>query len=187
MARFILLNGAPAAGKSTIAELYVRDHPLSLNLDIDRIRTLIGCWEQNADQAGLIARRLAVAMAAEQLAAGHDVVIPQLVGRMGFLEELDALAEASGSARYEFVLTAHPVTLMARFEQRSAEGARPEHIAAQRLVERGGGARFLQATCEQLADLTNLRPQAEEVNTSDQDPEGSYRQVMVHIHANEKQ
>jgi len=40
--RLILLNGPPAAGKSTLAQMYADEHPLTLNLDIDKIRSLLG-------------------------------------------------------------------------------------------------------------------------------------------------
>jgi adenylate kinase family enzyme len=40
--RLIHLNGPPGIGKSTIAQLYVDEHPGTLNLDIDRVRCLIG-------------------------------------------------------------------------------------------------------------------------------------------------
>jgi len=38
----ILLNGPPGSGKSTLAQLFADEHPLALNLDIDRVRSLIG-------------------------------------------------------------------------------------------------------------------------------------------------
>jgi predicted kinase len=38
MPRMILLNGPPSCGKSTLARRYAQEHPLSLNLDVDRIR-----------------------------------------------------------------------------------------------------------------------------------------------------
>jgi predicted kinase len=45
MPRMILLNGPPSCGKSTLARRYAQEHPLSLNLDVDRIRDLIGGWQ----------------------------------------------------------------------------------------------------------------------------------------------
>jgi 2-phosphoglycerate kinase len=42
VARLILLNGPPGIGKSTLAQRYVDDHPLALNLDIDSVRRLLG-------------------------------------------------------------------------------------------------------------------------------------------------
>lgn len=43
--------------------MYVDEHPLALALDIDTVRGMLGCWLDHSSEAGLIARRLAVAMA----------------------------------------------------------------------------------------------------------------------------
>ena len=42
--RLILLNGPPAVGKSTLAQRYADEHPPALNLDIGRIRSMLGRW-----------------------------------------------------------------------------------------------------------------------------------------------
>lgn len=47
MPRVIHLNGPPGIGKSTIAQLYVDEHPGTLNLDIDRVQCLIGGWRDD--------------------------------------------------------------------------------------------------------------------------------------------
>lgn len=44
MARLVLINGAPASGKSTLAQMYVDEHPLTLALDIDVVRAMLGRW-----------------------------------------------------------------------------------------------------------------------------------------------
>jgi hypothetical protein len=49
--RLIHLNGPPGIGKSTIAQLYVDEHPGTLNLDIDRVRCLIGGWRDDFGRA----------------------------------------------------------------------------------------------------------------------------------------
>ncbi|OXM55980.1 hypothetical protein CFP71_15990 [Amycolatopsis thailandensis] len=63
MPRLIVLNGPPACGKSTLARLYAENHPLTLNLDIDRIRGLLGAWRDDAAKAGVLARELAMSAA----------------------------------------------------------------------------------------------------------------------------
>jgi predicted kinase len=64
-------------GKSTIAQRYVDAHPGALNLDIDRVRRMIGGWRDDPSSAGRAARALALAAAETHLATGHDVVVPQ--------------------------------------------------------------------------------------------------------------
>jgi predicted kinase len=72
----VLINGVPGSGKSTLAQMYVDEHPRALALDIDTVRGMLGCWLDHSSEAGLIARRLAVAMDRVQLSAGRDVVVP---------------------------------------------------------------------------------------------------------------
>jgi len=84
----VLLNGPPASGKSTIAGRLIARRPLALNLDVDVIRSLLGDWKARPADAGIAARRLAVAMALEHLAAGNDVVVPQFLARAEFIEQL---------------------------------------------------------------------------------------------------
>ena len=82
--RLILLNGAPGVGKSTLAQRYLDDHPLTLLLDIDAIRVSLGCW-QDRDESKLLARHLALGLAQAHLRAGYDVIVPQYLGRIEFI------------------------------------------------------------------------------------------------------
>jgi predicted kinase len=128
--RLIVLNGPPGCGKSTLAELYVREHPLALNLDIDRLRDLIGGWRTQRHAAGLLARAAALAAARVHLAAGHDVVIPQFLGRPAFLEQLTELAARSGAEFHEVVLLDSKDNAVRRFAARpTSERVEPAMVA----------------------------------------------------------
>ncbi|MGW4064186.1 AAA family ATPase [Amycolatopsis sp. NPDC004747] len=102
--RLILLNGPPGSGKSTLARRYAEDHPPALALDVDRIRAMLGGWRGSPGEAGLLAREIALAAARTHLAAGHDVVVPQLVARPGFPERLEDVASECGATFHELVL-----------------------------------------------------------------------------------
>jgi predicted kinase len=127
--RLILLNGPPAVGKSTLARMYARDHPLALDLDIDRLRAQLGRWREDPGAAGLAARRIALAAARAHLTAGHDVIVPQLVARVEFIEQLEAAALGSRAVFREVMLLGEPGKLRARYDERvrqeSAAGSEP--------------------------------------------------------------
>ncbi|MGZ3145438.1 AAA family ATPase [Lentzea chajnantorensis] len=116
--RLIHLNGPTGVGKSTLAARYAADHPLTLNLDADRIVGLVGGWQDDFFATVDLVRPLALTMAAHHLRTGHDVVMPQLITRR---DQRDVLADAvsSAGARYvEVVLLAPRTTAITRFEQR---------------------------------------------------------------------
>ena len=52
MPRLIVLNGPPGIGKSTIARRYVEDHPMTLALEQDVVRGLLGGWRPRETEAG---------------------------------------------------------------------------------------------------------------------------------------
>jgi predicted kinase len=134
VARLIVLNGPPGCGKSTIARLYADDHPLALNLDVDRIRGLLGQWKQRAHQAGLQARAIALAAARAHLTTGRDVVIPQFLGRTDFLEQLEDLAEQVGAEFHEIVLMTTRDEAISRFRNRTRTSPDTEHREADEMI-----------------------------------------------------
>jgi predicted kinase len=118
VSRLILLNGPPGCGKSTLARRYVADHPLALCLDVDRIRAMVGRWQDDVHAAGLLARASALATARVHLEAGHDVVVPQLLDRAQFLEQLQELSAEVGAEFVEVALTDSKENSLRRYAER---------------------------------------------------------------------
>ena len=125
--RLVLLNGPPGTGKSTIAELYANQHPYVLNLDIDRLRCLVGGWRTRVDETGALVRSMALAMAAAHLGAGHDVLVPQYVGRLSQFDRFAAVARDRGATFVELVLMDTRQRSLERFVRRADTGAHPWH------------------------------------------------------------
>src|SRR6476469_9691128 len=90
--RLILLNGPPAAGKSTLARRWADDHPGTLLLDIDLLRTMVAGWQDDLLGAGARIRTTALATAAAYLGEGGDVVVPQLLADPVQLARFEAVA-----------------------------------------------------------------------------------------------
>jgi predicted kinase len=114
----ILVNGPPGAGKSSVARMYVAEHPLTLNLDLDRIRDLIGQWRENAHDAGVLTRRIAIAGARVHLNEGHDVIVPQMLARPEFIAQLEDLAREVAVNFVEVVLLDTRENCLRRYTER---------------------------------------------------------------------
>ena len=136
MAVLVLLNGPPASGKSTIAQRFVDSRPLSLNLDIDVVRRMLGSWLDDPSTAGLTARSLALVMAEAHLAAGSDVIVPQFLGRTDFIEQLAGAAKRSGATFVETALWIDRAGAIGAFADRRAAPSTQVHHDAAALVDR---------------------------------------------------
>lgn len=177
MPRLIVLDGPPAVGKSTLARRYVQEHPLALALDLDTIRLLMGQQAGDSDEGRLAARDLALAMARTHLQAGHDVVVPQYLGRPDFLDRLEALAVEAGADFHELVLMDSAHRLEERFARRSQVAARPEHLLASRGAD-GEGPDSLTGMRQRLVDLVAHRPYAVVIDCPENQEELAYRAVL---------
>ena len=118
----LLINGAPGVGKSTLAHRYAEEHPLALIIDIDSIRTHLGQWAK-FEKSKPVARELALALARAHLLNGHDVIVPQYLGRPEFRERLQLLAHEIDAPFVEVLLTDDTVRIVQRFRNRRAEYA----------------------------------------------------------------
>jgi predicted kinase len=176
-ARLILLNGPPGIGKSTLAQRYVDEHPLALNLDLDGVRRMLGSWQDHPIEAGLLARAMTLEMARVHLTAGHEVVIPQYLGRPQFLQQAEQVAADVCVPFAEFVLMDARDNAVRRFAQRTAAGAAPAHVEAGLLMQRLGGQPALEAMYDRLLLVLSHRPRAQVIHSH----EGAVDQTYLEL------
>jgi hypothetical protein len=158
--------------------MYVDEHSLALNLDIDRLRDLIGQWRADPHSGGLLARDIALAAARTHLGAGHDVVVPQFLGRPEFIVQLEHLTNEVGAEFHEIVLLDSKENVLRRFAERSRAALDPAHTDAQEMLDRAGGAGELAAMYDRLLSVVASRPSVKIVTTEDGQVDQAYRDFI---------
>jgi predicted kinase len=141
-------------------------------LDIDSIRTSMGAWETH-EESKLLARLVAIEMARAHLWSGHDVVVPQLLGRPEFIETLGALAAETGAAFHEILVLASGADAYARLQARRAQVDRLGIPHPLRMVTLDRDQ--LDATVGTLHSIATARPATKIIQTETGDIEGAYR------------
>lgn len=126
--RLIHLNGAPGIGKSTLAARYAAEHPGTMAVELDTLRTWVGGWREADHDLLPDVRSAGFALASAWLESGHDVVLPQLVARADHIDWLREVAERAGADLVELVLLGERHDVVRRFDMRRAQGA-PDHVA----------------------------------------------------------
>jgi len=177
IATLLLLNGPPGVGKSTLARRYVDDHPLALLLEIDEIRTSLGGWEE-AETSRLAARRLAAAMAEAHLRDGHDVVVPQFLGRLPFIHTLESIAHLTDSTFREVILMASDAAVVERFRARRADLAATGQGHPQADVDARDVAKEIASARRSLDAVRAARPGTIAVSAT-RDADATYRALSA--------
>lgn len=117
--KLIILNGSPAAGKSTVAKKLHEAMPMSLLADVDLWRTLVSGWKENRTESLALAYKYTVGAVGAYLKTGHDVIVDKAI--LSDDSVIDALVE-SGKANfadvYEFILIAKQDIIEKRAEAR---------------------------------------------------------------------
>lgn len=181
MASLILLNGPPASGKSTLAQLFVDERPLSLNLDIDVVRALLGNWLGSPTEAGLAARSLALAMAETHLASERDVIVPQFLGRTDFIEQLETLAFRTGITFIEVALVLDRNAALAAFAERQKTPTSQSHRDASALVDHSSDSNPIEVMYDAYLALLEQRPEARRVEVIRDDIAATFNRLVEAI------
>ncbi|WP_326835761.1 AAA family ATPase [Amycolatopsis rhabdoformis] len=173
--RLIHLNGPSGIGKSTVARLYADRHPGVLDLDTDRIVSLIGGWRADFFGTLPMARRLAVTMTETHLRSGFSVVMPQLATHLNEVSGFEEAARAAGVPYVEIALTAAKPHAFDRYSSRSSDGPARD---IDEIIGRAGGLELIDRVHDHLAAYLRQRPKCTVVDTETLDVEQTYAAVL---------
>lgn len=120
--KLILLHGFAGVGKTTIAERYVNEHPLAMNLEGDRIIVMIGQWIKHEAKARELIFKLSQSMIATCLEAGHDVIAPMLPTNPEHVRAFEQIAKDVGSDFFEVILATDRDEAIKRLMKRGTWG-----------------------------------------------------------------
>jgi hypothetical protein len=137
--RLVLINGAPGSGKSTLARRYAHDHPLTLVLDVDRERGMLGRWLDTPTQAGLLARQMAIEMAACTCTPATTSSFRSSWANWTSSWRWRACASRSRPSSLRWCCSAAPMRPQSDFARRSQQLTSADHQDAAAFVERCGG------------------------------------------------
>lgn len=170
------LNGAPGIGKSTLAARWADEHPGTLLLDPDALRTWVSGWREDFVATGGLIRPVAIAMLAAYVADGGDVVLPQLIANAEELARFETAALDAGGRFVEVFVEADDQE--ERFAMRDRDS--PWLEAVHELVEQAP-ADHLSAYTERLAALAESRADAVRLPTRSGDVDGALAALMAAV------
>jgi hypothetical protein len=145
------------------------DHPLALALalalalDLDRVRGLIGRWRWPGPTCP----------------PGTDVVVPQYLGRLAFIEQLDGVTRWAGADFRELALMDTEGASIRGFQRRTSvdRSADPTHLVAADEIDRMGGEPRLRQMYADLLAVVDARPATQVIETRDGGADDAYQAV----------
>lgn len=168
-------------GKTTLAQRYVDDHPLALNLDIDNIWIMLGRWQHTRPESDEIKLDYAYTLADMHLARGYDVIVPQLMQTPDQYERFEAIAIAHQARFKEIVLLSNRADAVERCKARArrqghAEGFRPGGV-----LDTGGREKMLEDMYENMLGAIATRPNMITIDSRCGNTAATYEQLLAAI------
>lgn len=176
--KIIILNGPCGIGKSTLAERYVDDHPLSLNLDIDLLGSGIGRWREHLHEARRLRMGYAMALMPLHLASGYDVIVPNILYDED-IDELKSVSQVAGALMCELALMTDEDTAVKRFIDRGRSQGFSDGFRPGSSISNAGGEKKLREMYRKLEVTLRKRPKTTIIRPVYNDIEGTYSKLLT--------
>ncbi len=179
--KLILINGNPGMGKTTLAQMYVDENPLSLNLDIDNIWIMLGQWQHTRPESEVIKLDYAYTLADMHLARGYNVIVPNLMQTFDQYERFEAIARSNNAVLKEIVLMSSCNDAIERCKMRARSQGHPEGFRPGGVLDTGGREKMLERFYENMLGAVATRPNIITVQSVYGDIDSTYQKLVTAI------
>ncbi len=176
--KLIILNGPLGTGKSTLATRYADAHPVTLNLDIDHVWSMISHWREQKEITGPLSKKMALSMAMVALSDGHDVVVPQIMQTEELANSLQSLANECQADYYEILLDVPKEEAIKRFTERSKAQGHPTGFREGGIIATSGREAKLAEMHDNMMVVANNRSHVIKVEPILNDIDATYNLLM---------
>jgi hypothetical protein len=118
-------------------------------------------------------------MARVHLLAGHDVIVPQYLGRVDFVDQLDGLSRAVAVPFIEVALLTDAADGVARFTRRSEVAETSSHREAAELQQLDGGFAAVADAVARVEDVIAQRPGTHVIRSVDGEIDVTYQKLLA--------
>lgn len=122
MPKLILLEGFASSGKTTIAERYVNEHPLTMNLEGDKLIVMFGQWLDHEPEARKLTLALTKAIITTCLESNTDVIVPYLPTHPEHTKDFEHIAQRASASFFEVILEVERQDAIDRLVKRGSWG-----------------------------------------------------------------
>jgi predicted kinase len=175
--KLILLNGNPGIGKSTLAQRYIDEHPMALNLDIDNIWILMGGWRFEP-RAQVLKLKYAYAIAAMHLAERCNVIVPQLMCSTEQYDAFERIADTSDADMYQIALIAPRDEAIERFKTRARNNGFESGFRPGGIIDTGGREHMLATIHDDVLATIALRPNIKIIESIEHETDSTYTTLL---------
>ena len=176
--KLIVLNGNPGMGKSTLSQRFADEHPMTLNLDVDRLWHLLGQWQTSMPWSEIQKYKFAYALASVHLADGHSVIVADHIQNSEVYQRFQNIAEVHSAMFVEVVLLSTVDDAIERCKTRARNMGYETGFRPGGVLDTNGREAKLASMHENMLAAIATREHMIRIESVEGDIEGTYRQLL---------